>query len=146
MRKEISIAIIIGVIFGAIILYGIKIANDTTKSLNQSPEPTPTTSQEPSNKTVPDDKKSLLQIKSHVTGQVLDNKEITISGKALPNSYVTIIWEDDDTIIKTNDQGDFSQNLVLIPGENTIQIGTPDQNNNLTSETLKLYYTTKPIE
>lgn len=145
MRKEVSIAIIIGIILGGVILYGIKIANETTSSLG-TPKPTPSliTSPTPTS-TNQESKNTRLNITSHAAGQVLFEKEIILSGKTIPSSQISIIWEDDEIITKTNVSGEFSQKITLISGENNIQIDVVDQNNNLISETLRLYYSSKPI-
>lgn len=150
MRKEVSIAIIIGVILGGVILYGIKIASDATNSLSSNPTPTPTDSFKQENKIEPSPSsttlKSKLTITSHTTGQVLNEKDITIQGKTLANSNVSIIWESDENIIKSDNLGEFSQKITLIPGENIIQVDVLEENKNLISEQMKLYYTTKTIE
>lgn len=146
MRKEISIAIIIGVILGGIILYGIKIANDTTNSLG-SPKPTPSSVviPTPTSTSTKETKNNRLSITSHATGQVLFEKDVTISGKTLSNAQISIIWEDDEAIINSDISGEFSQKISLAAGENNIQLDVVDQNNTLISDTLKLYYSTKPI-
>lgn len=146
MRKEVSIAIIIGIILGGVILYGIKIANDSTKSLS-GPTPTPTISTAPTPTTSTQvNKNPKINITSHSSGQVLFEKEITLTGKTLSNSKIAIIWEDDEVITNTNISGEFSQKITLVSGENTIQIDVVDQDNTLISEVLKLYYSPKPIE
>ncbi len=145
MRKEVSIAIIIGIILGGVILYGIKIANDSTSNLG-GPTPTPTSSISTTpTPTGAESKNQKINVTSHSTGQVLFEKDITISGKTLPNKSISIIWEDDENIAVTNDLGEFSQKLSLTSGENNIQIDVVDQNNQLVSQTLKLYFSTKPI-
>lgn len=145
MRKEVSIAIIIGIILGGVILYGIKIANDSTNNLS-GPTPTPTsailTTPTP---TGSENNNPKISITSHSSGQVLFEKDITIVGKTLPNKNISIIWEDDESVFMTNDLGEFSQKLSLTSGENNIQIDVVDQNKQLVSQTLKLYYSTKPI-
>ncbi|OGD83556.1 hypothetical protein A2572_00415 [Candidatus Collierbacteria bacterium RIFOXYD1_FULL_40_9] len=144
MRKEVSIAIIIGVILGGIILYGIKIANDSTKNLKvESPTPTSTLTPVPITNT--DKKNPAITLSSHISGQVLFEKEITLVGKTTPNSSLAIIWEDDEVITKTDVSGNFSQKITLISGENNIQVDLVNQDNSLTSETFKLYYSLKPI-
>lgn len=145
MRKEVSIAIIIGIILGGVILYGIKIANDSTSNLG-GPTPTPTSSIPTTpTPTGTESKNPKINVTSHSTGQVIFEKDITISGKTLPNKNISIIWEDDENIAVTNDLGEFSQKLSLASGENNIQIDVVDQNNQLVSQTLKLYYSSKPI-
>ena len=145
MRKEISIAIFIGIILGGIILYGIKIANDSTKSISSTPTPTPESvlSPTPTILTPKDSIKTSITISSHITGQVLNEKEITLIGKTLPNTNVSIIWEEDETIIRSDNLGNFNQKISLIPGENNIQLDIVDSSQKLISEALKLYYTTK---
>ena len=145
MRKEVSIAIIIGIILGGVILYGIKIANDSTSNLG-GPTPTPTSSIPTTpTPTGTENKNPKINVISHSTGQVLFEKDITVVGKTLPNKNISIIWEDDENIAVTNDLGEFSQKISLNSGENNIQIDVVDQNNQLVSQTLKLYYSTKPI-
>ena len=147
MRKEVSIAVIIGIILGSIILYGIKLANQTSNSLPK-PSPTPTailpTDVKPQTKNSTGAKK--LSITSHVPNQVLFEKEITISGNIDPNVKLAIVWEEDEAISESDTNGTFSQKITLIPGENIIQIDYPDQNSTLSSQTIKLYYSTKTIE
>ncbi len=146
MRKEVSIAIIIGILLGAIILYGLKIASDTTNSLNQV-TPTPTT-QDINKKDIEEDpgSKNKSLITSHVTSQVLFEKEVVLKGKTTPNNKVVIIWEDDEAIITSDTDGNFTQKITLVTGENNVFVDALNPDQTLTSENLKLYYSTKPIE
>ncbi len=144
MRKEVSIAIIIGIILGGVILYGIKIANDSTMSLG-TPPPSPTSVTPSPTSSNSNTKNTRLSVNSHVSGQVIFEKEIILAGKSISNSPISIIWEDDEVIQKTNESGEFSQKITLISGENNIQVDVVDQEKKLISETLKLYYSSKPI-
>lgn len=143
MRKEISIAVIIGIVLGGIVLYGIKIANDTTNNL-ASPTPTPSISMEKMDNEQ-DKEAELIVITSHHDGQVVTESEIKIEGKSLPNSNVAIIWEGDDVLTKTDINGKFFQDINLILGENTIKISVASPNQELITKEIKIYYTNKEI-
>ncbi len=146
MRKEVSIAIIVGIILGAVILYGINLANQSTISLPK-PTPTPTPIQiTPSTNNNDATKSSVLTINTYTNNQVVFDKDITITGKADPNAKISIIWESDETIISSDDKGNFTQKISLIPGENNIQIDEVTPNNTLISSSLKLFYSSKTIE
>lgn len=144
MRKEVSIAIIIGIILGAIILYGINLANKSSSSLPKPPSqnenlPIVTPTAEASTS-------SVLIITSHSNNEVLFTKEITVSGKTTPNTKLSIIWEEDEIITTSDNIGNFIQKISLISGENNIQFDVVNSNNTLQSQTLKLFYSSKPIE
>lgn len=148
MRKEVSIAIIIGIILGGIILYGINLANTSTSNLKEQNQNKQQNLQpnQPNDFSAPSSPSSSLNITSHVSNQVLFEKEITLSGKANPSSNISIIWEDDEAIIKSDEKGIFDQKITLISGENNIQVDVLNQNSTLESKTLKLFYSTKPIQ
>lgn len=144
MRKEVSIAIIIGIILGAIILYGINLANKSSSSLPKPPSqnenlPIVTPTAEASTS-------SVLIITSHSNNEVLFTKEITVSGKTTPNTKLSIIWEEDEIITTSDNIGNFIQKISLVSGENNIQFDVVNSNNTLQSQTLKLFYSSKPIE
>jgi hypothetical protein len=146
MRKEVSIAIIIGVILGGVILYGINFANNGLSTIPK-PNPTPTTTPLPtslpnSNTNNP----SSLNISSHIDGQVLFEKDIVLTGKANPNANISVIWEDNEEIIAADATGNFTQKITLIAGENNIQIDSVKSDKTLESKVIKLFYSSKIIE
>ncbi len=145
MRKEVSIAIIVGIVFGAIILYGINLANQSALSLPKpTPTPTPVQVTTPTGKLAP--KNNTLSISSHSNNQVVFEKEITLTGKALPKANIAIIWETDETIIQADDKGLFTQKISLLSGENNVQIDEVTKEKTLNNATLKLFYSSKIIE
>lgn len=149
MRKEVSLAVIIGIILGAIILYGINLANQSTKDLPQTSKkivsPTPTQiSNPPSESTVTPNS---ITITSHTTNQVVFENKITITGKAKSSSQVAVVSNLNEEIIKTESDGSFSIEINLEAGENLISFSQPDaQKQNLETTTLSIIYSTKPIE
>lgn len=148
MRKEVSIAIIIGIILGAIILYGINLANKTTESLPKvTPTPTATVPESTTSANTPSTPKATQPlINSHTDNQVLFEKETTLAGKTTPSSQISIIWEDGENLTTTDSSGNYSQAITLIPGENNIQVAKLNSDKTIQKESLKIYYSTKPIE
>jgi len=146
MRKEVSIAIIIGVILGGVILYGINFANN---GLSTIPKPNPTPTINPLPTSLPNsntNNPSTLNISSHIDGQVLFEKDIVLTGKANPNASISIIWEDNEEIITTDATGNFTQKITLVAGENNIQIDSVKSDKTLESKVIKLFYSSKIIE
>ncbi len=146
MKKEVSIAIVIGILLGAIILYGINLANTSTKNLpklNPFPTSAPLNA-DPANST--SSSSATLNITSHTPNQVVFDKEIILTGKGAPKTTIALIWEDDEIILVTDDKGNFSQKITLLAGENTLRLDELTSNNSLKSQSLKLYFSPKPLE
>lgn len=119
MRKEVLFAVIFGIILGAIILFGISLANNSVNSLNLN-QSTATPSSEPANPPV----KKTFEITSPQNHAVLTEKVITLYGRALPGSTLAVVSESDDLIIESSPEGTFSAQLNLIAGENTLTVTT----------------------
>ncbi|HBC45208.1 MAG: hypothetical protein UX08_C0025G0011 [Candidatus Collierbacteria bacterium GW2011_GWB1_45_35] len=119
MRKEVLLAVIFGVLLGAIILIGINLANNSVSSL-------PSSNDTSSTKTVPTPSpaKKSVEIISPQNHAVISEKTISLSGKATPDANLTIITEIDDLIIQSSAEGTFSAQINLIAGENTITVTT----------------------
>ncbi len=143
MRKEVSLAIIIGIILGAIILYGINLANQSTKSLPKVSQefltPTPTNEDE-------EIKDTSLNITSHFAHQVVFDNEITLTGKSLPNTYVAIIGGISEEIIQSDKMGIFTIKITLEAGENILEINQVNSKSTLDTFTFPITYSAKPIE
>lgn len=139
MRKEVIFAIILGLILGGVIIYGINLANQSANT-NQLPTdvtPTPTTNLTPA---------PTLQVTSPQDHQVIFDDTTTITGRTQPLAYVSIIWEEDETIIQADDQGNFSQEIDLIGGNNQIYLSAANNQDYQESLTFNLVYTTADID
>jgi len=117
MRKEVLSAIIIGVILGGIILFGINLANKSANNLTPPKDsssvavtPTPAASIKS------------IEIISPQNHAVITDKSISISGKATSGANLAIITEVDDLIIQSSVEGTFSAQINLIAGENTLSV------------------------
>lgn len=140
MRKEVILALIIGIIIGGVILYGLKIANQSattevseTENTITNPTVTPTPSQD-------------LIINTPENHTVTFEDQITINGKTLPNTNLAIITEDEDDLIQSDKQGLFSTTVDLTEGENKIIITAIISDENQPSKELLVIYTQDKIE
>ncbi|PIP85377.1 hypothetical protein COT86_03195 [Candidatus Collierbacteria bacterium CG10_big_fil_rev_8_21_14_0_10_43_36] len=136
MRKEILLAVIFGIILGGVILYGINLANKSATNLNENktsatvaPISTPTPIQKS------------LSIVSPQNHSVTSDKLITITGRATPDSNITVISEIDDLIIETSPAGTFSAQINLIGGENTITVTELKSDNTTITEAITIIQT-----
>jgi len=139
MRKEIIFAIILGIILGGVIIYGIKFTNQATSTTGDIPEVTTTP-------TPPFPPASSLKIISPQNHAVLFISEVTIQGTTLPNAHLAIIWEEDEAIIESDQLGNFSLPIELVGGENKITINAVNQDGLNQTKTLTVIYTTAEIK
>lgn len=123
MRKEVILAVIIGVLLGGVILYGINLANTSSK-INSGNEKT----EESSKETISPESKQTNQI-SIIFPQdhsVVTDAQLTLKGTSKPNSNIAIVTESDDIITTADANGGFSSVINLITGENIITITSVD--------------------
>ncbi len=120
MRKEIILAIIVGVIVGLAITFGIYTVrqqvfrNQTPTTIEESRTSTNTTPTPSPNSTL-----SLQQPEQDL---LTDESSVQVVGRALPNSYIVILAETDEYITTADQDGDFSQEVALEFGGNKLTI------------------------
>lgn len=140
MRKEVILAVIIGILLGGVILYGINLANNSSK---QNPDNNEI--EENNSKTTPTPSKKLdnqINIVIPQNNSVVTESSITIKGTSKPNSNIAIISESDDLIILSDNNGNFSSDINLISGENTITVTTVDDKQATSSASITVIRTT----
>ena len=142
MRKEVILAIIIGIILGAVVLYGLKIANQTVENQNtETTQLTPTMSPTP----LPTPTETLT-IDTPSNHSVSFTPTINLKGKTKPLTPIAITVETIDDIIQSDDQGNFSTEVTLIGGENLITLSIPTQDGTTSSKSITVIYTSSAIE
>jgi hypothetical protein len=141
MRKEIILAIVLGVILGVVIIFGINLANQSSSDTPTQPgsQATPTTSLTPT-------PTPSLQIVAPNNNSVSFEDTVTLVGKAKPESWIAIIWEENENIIQSDQSGSFSQEISLIGGENIIQITATNGQDYQESTNITIIYTTAEIQ
>lgn len=127
MKKEMFIAILIGLTLGLIITYGVYrmrlafLRGSDNVTVSQAPDPTPSTDA------------TTLTIFSPEDGTIQTQKELTVSGTTVPDSYVILFVNNEDYISTADSTGNFSFNVILGDGGNILKIHTVDSNGTTTT-------------
>jgi len=144
MKKEVLFAIIIGFALGLVITFGIWTAN---KSLTQNNTDQGDPNQEeaglqPSPTVMP---QHSLTLSSPEDNSVSSEEEIEVTGQTSSEAVVVVLYQEGEKIIQADKQGRFSTKISLEGGENQITIIAYDQEENETSQTLTVIYSTAQI-
>lgn len=139
MRKEVIFAIILGLILGGVIIYGINLANNSVNHVDNNTDtitsPTATVTPSPT-----------LKITSPQNHQVLFENTTTLVGKTKPLAYVSLISEENEVIIQADEDGNFSQEIDLVGGDNQINISAANNEGYQEEAVFNLIYTTANID
>lgn len=143
MRKEVIFAIIIGLILGGVIIFGLQIANKSSQqasSIITTPTPisnqtTPTPSITPSNQN--------LTVSSPTNNSVVSIPSVKIVGRTYPNSSVAIYNDIDEQLIQSGPDGAFNADLNLQGGENLITITSQSESQTANLKITVIYTTAK---
>lgn len=118
MRKEVFLAILLGLILGGIITFGFYQANKSTQnSTTADTTPSPTPGSEIATDT------NLLTINSPKDGAIFSTDSATISGQTnSSDTIIVILTPTRSFVVKPDTNNQFSQNIELDAGGNLIQI------------------------
>jgi hypothetical protein len=135
MRKETVFAIVMGTLFGLLAAFGIIRAN---KAINKSNSQVATSSE---NLVIsPTENSQILGItltKPQDLGVETENP-IVFSGISKPQTWIVISLDNGDYILKTNETGEFNQNVELNAGLNYIRILSVDNNGSSFEKNIKI--------
>lgn len=148
MKKEVLLAITIGVVLGLIIMAGVKFDNlkNLTTAENSNSETLNTISPVPTITPTPTPEPTLtISILSPENESLIDTPTVELVGKTSPLSIVVIIAEEDEVILRSSEQGDFKTEVDLIGGENIIEITAYNNEGEEARTELMLTYTTADI-
>ena len=133
MRKEVWLAIIGGIVLGLVIGFGVYRINFAFKKENPPQEsPTPTSFSQ-----------SGLTIAKPNYDDVITSLPLKISGITSKDSWAIISTDSNDYVIKADDKGVFEKEVDLEGGVNQIVVSSVNQNNNISSQELRLIYSTQ---
>ena len=125
MKKEVVLAIVLGLIAGVIVTFGIYTANRALQQraeesiTEQTPAPTAKTE-------VSDQKESAesttteLDIETPETNSISTEDTITLRGTTYPNAIIVVFVNNTDYLISANATGKFATPIKLTAGSNTI--------------------------
>jgi len=87
----------------------------------------------------------MLELNNPDNDLLVFNKELEISGKTIPNSYVLVTNMSDDIVIKSRSDGSFSGEFELSDGVNEIKIISFDQNGEQKEVERAVYFSKEKI-
>lgn len=143
-RKEITIAVIIGLLIGVVVVFGIVRARSALNNLNPQ-DLSLSNKKSTSPKESANPNQELYLTLETPDNQVLTSPELTVQGSTLPGTYIVILDESAEHIIIPNDVGSFSQTISLVAGANTIKVTVYQSNGTSKEQTLNAVYTTAEI-
>ncbi|MCH7641209.1 hypothetical protein IID22_03365 [Patescibacteria group bacterium] len=139
MRKEILFAILAGVLFGAVLAFGIWRANSALKG---SSDPAKEATNSPA-----EQKEDINEIRlSLATPSELDvitQSPVRVTGATKPDTWVAISGEETDYVFKSGPDGSISQEVDLVGGVNQILVVSFDENGQSAEENLTVVFSTK---
>lgn len=138
MRKEVLVAIFIGIVLGTVVAFGIWRANFylSPKQVNKTEQiPTPEVQQVAIS--------SGLVITQPEENSVISTESVVVKGSTNPNSTIVITSNSDGTIVDAGSDGSFEQEINLEGGPNQIDITSYDKDGNEDNKTITLVYSTE---
>ncbi|OGY21370.1 MAG: hypothetical protein A3A65_06590 [Candidatus Chisholmbacteria bacterium RIFCSPLOWO2_01_FULL_49_14] len=139
MRKEVVIVILVGILIGAIVAYGIYTAQSALKQRElKSQEILPKDNQE---KTSPSS--HTLSINEPQDESIWDQEKINVNGTTTPKSVVTILTEENEYLLSADSEGYFNAEVGLTGGANTITVSSFDEQGNRAQQSVVVVYSTE---
>ena len=142
LKKEVTVAVIIGLILAALVTGGVVRARHALKSLKLPFKENATTTF--TNKPDAKDPQLFLDLETP-DNSVTDTPRLTLTGKTLPATYIAILGEKNEYLIVPTELGSFSQEIGLVKGANTIKISIYQADGQKLERTLNAVYTTAEI-
>ena len=138
MRKEILLAVFVGITLGLMITFGIyqnseraKIGqNNLTDQLINNPTSTQSAVTE----------NSQLVIDSPAEDFFTTEEELIISGSSDINSFLVVLVNDQEYISQTDESGNFSVKVILEEGGNLIEVNSLDEDGKQNSKQRTVIY------
>lgn len=123
MKKEVVFAVLIGLIMGLIITYGVyrvqtSFKKGTTEVLG-TPSPTPDS-----------DSASIISLHSPEDGIVQSESTTTVTGTTIANAFIVVFVNNAEIITTADETGNFSVAIDLEPGPNVIKVHVVDESGN----------------
>lgn len=141
MRKEILLAVFVGITLGLMITFGIyqnseraKMGqNNITDQLINNPTSTESAAIETSQLVINNPEEDFLS----------EDAEIIVAGSSSTNSFVVVLVNDREYIDSTDESGNFSIKVTLDEGGNLIEVNSIDEDGNSVSKQRSVIYEAK---
>ena len=128
MKKEVLIAIFVGLSMGLIITFGVyRVTNTMTeKPVAEFTELT----QETQATATP----TVLALHNPEDGTIQTETELTVTGTTIANSFIVVFVNDEDYLSSSDESGNFAIKVTLAEGENIIKTHVLDVNGTSVTE------------
>lgn len=140
MKKEVGVAILIGLTFGVIITIGLYRARLSTVNRGNQNNLTASPSPEPSGAS------STLILNSPEDESIQSTKSVTVAGTTTPHAYVVVFINNQDFFTTADSTGHFSIAADLETGSNIIDAHSIDEDGKATIEERTVIYSTTGLE
>ncbi len=142
-RKEVTIAVIIGLVIALLVTGGILRARKALQNLqqNMSSFTSPSKTKE---STSPENQALNLALTTP-DNSVVNVGSLVITGQTLPGTYIAILGEKGEYLIVPTELGSFSQEVALVKGANNIVVTVYQVDGTKVSKTLSAVYTTADL-
>jgi hypothetical protein len=141
VKKEATIAVVIGLILALLVIGGILRAQNALKNIKLPTKESFLPAKSPREETA---NELFLDITTPDNSVVTEPK-LTLTGKTLPSTYIAILGEKGEYLIVPSDLGAFSQEIVLIKGANAIKVTVYQKDGKKVEKTLNAVYTTAEL-
>ncbi|MFZ5376771.1 MAG: hypothetical protein ACOZAN_03855 [Patescibacteria group bacterium] len=129
MRKEVVIAVLIGLIMGLVITFGVYQSRTATTEINPKPGIAIT-----EDSTASAANSQQLMISSPEDESVTTEKTISVTGTTLPQNFVVILVNNEPYITTSDDSGNFSVEVSLKQISNVIIVHAIQENGSTSTE------------
>ena len=141
MRKEIFLAVFVGITLGLMITFGIYQNSENNKTGQNSDTDQLINNPISTESAIIQDPQ--LVINSPEEELLTKEEDLIVSGSGNPDSFVVILVNDVESISNTDESGNFSVKVKLIPGGNLIEINSIDEDGKQTSKQRTVVYETE---
>ncbi len=141
MKKEMIISILVGLIFGLIIVYGVYTAQ--TSLSEPAPSQAPLVATPENNAEL--ETESQLAVHSPEDELITDQATLTVAGSAQNEAYIVVFTNDEAQIVDNDETGHFSVETELEAGSNVIQVFAIGLDGQSLMEERTIIYTTQPL-
>lgn len=142
IKKEVTVAVIIGLIIALVVTGGILRARTALQSLKLPTKESITASL---NKNKSPDTSTLFLELTTPDNSVTTEPELALTGKTLPGTYIAILGEKGEYLIVPSDLGNFSQDVALVKGANSLKINVYQSDGTKIEKTITVVYTTAEL-
>lgn len=142
MRKEIIVAIIIGLFLGLIVAYGIRSAQISLENRQTTTQKAASNSQQATSQVTP---AHTVFITTPEPNTVTDKDSVAIIGTTSPESLISIINETDHIATIADETGNFTGTIDLSGGVNSIAIKSYNNQGEIAETSFMIIYSTADL-